>query len=485
MTNRTYGIESSLHNNKLFLGGRWALPVTDNMVEVVSPATGEIIHRLPEVTVDDARKAVDSASAAFNDWSGATSETRIDVVDRFFAAFQKRLHSIQRIWAVETGMPVQLGEAFNTNTALIWEDIIKIARSVSFTETRDTPCGRVIIRHEGIGPTAAIMTYNGPQIELAMAVIPGLIAGNTFVVKLPPENQMLSYLLAEAAEEAGFPEGVISIFAAGTEVSKFLVSHPNIDAVHFTGGTEVGTEVIKSCAGRMARTTLELGGKSAAIVADDVDLETIIPQLIGGMTTFCGQICVAMTRILLPRSRHDEIVERLVEGFRSIIVGDPLDSKTQYGPLATERVRDRAEKYIEEAVTAGAQVAFGGKRPERFDRGWYLEPTLLTNIDNAMEVAQNEIFGPVFSVISYDDIDDAIRIANDSKYGLCGSVFTKDMSLAHKVAEQVRSGTFVINATFPCLTAPFGGMKYSGYGRESSRESLFELTDTKSILLPE
>jgi betaine-aldehyde dehydrogenase len=253
--------------------------------------------------------------------------------------------------------------------------------------------------------------------------------------------------------------------------------------VHFTGGSEIGAEIMKVCADRMARVTLELGGKSAAIIASDANLEDVVPVLAGGLTMMSGQMCIAMSRILVARPLHDELVERLVTFFSDVRIGDPLDPETVWGPLASKRARERAEGYIRRAVDEGAQVACGGTRPAEFPDGNFLTPTVLTNVNNDMEVAQQEVFGPVFSVIPFDSIEEAVHLANASKYGLAGSIFTQDEGLALDVARRIRTGAFCINATFPCLTAPFGGMKQSGFGREGGIEGLLELTNIKSIAL--
>jgi acyl-CoA reductase-like NAD-dependent aldehyde dehydrogenase len=257
------------------------------------------------------------------------------------------------------------------------------------------------------------------------------------IVKLPIENRLLGYVFGAGAEEAGFPPGVFSLIAGDADVSRYLVRHPDIAAVHFTGGTDVGKPIMKVCADRVAKVILELGGKSAAIIASGADLGMAIPHLVESVSTYSGQICIAMTRIIVDRRIHDHVVEGLVEGFRGLKIGDPRDPDTTWGPLAAGRFRERAEGYIERAVKAGAVVAYGGSRPAGFD-GYFLEPTLLTSVSNDMEVAQNEIFGPVFVVIPFDTIDEAIAIANDSKYGLAGSIFTRDGRTAQRVTAQCR-----------------------------------------------
>lgn len=471
------------HETELFVASRWVMPATSQQAEVVSPADGRVVGTLPLPAIEDAKRAVAGASSAFDSWNTRSLDERHEHVSRFCTALDKRLDEINRLWSLEAGMPIRNCEDLTSAASELWARALDESKTAAWVETRDTSMGRIEVRREGIGPTVAVVAFNGPHMQFALAVIPGLLAGNTIVIKLPPENRMLGYVFADAADEAGFPEGVVSILAANADVSQYLVEHPAVAAVHFTGGTEVGSAVMRSCADRVAHVTLELGGKSAAIVAADADLDEAIPALVDSMALYSGQICVAMTRILVAREIHDEVVGRLVEGLRGLKIGDPLSHDTTWGPLAGERFRDRAEGYVQRAVADGATIAYGGGRPAGFDEGFYLEPTLLTNVSNEMEVAQNEIFGPVFCVIPFDDLDEAVAIANDSKYGLSGSIFTTDEEQALRVARRIRSGVFIINATFPCLAAPFGGLKQSGFGREGGPEGLFELTAVRAITL--
>ncbi|PKW16767.1 aldehyde dehydrogenase family protein [Saccharopolyspora spinosa] len=472
------------HPRELFLGGHWTKPLSAHTIPVVSPIDGSVLCELPEVSRDDAARAIAAARAVAESgsWSVLSPADRANAVAKYLDELEAMLPQINDAWVNEVGVPAQVAVAFGGAMSLAGRDSIRLARELPFTEVRETAGGRVVVTREPLGPVLAILTYNGPTTEIGLSVIPALLVGNPVVIKLPPENRMVGHFLAEAAARAGLPEGLLSVVTAETEVSKYLVAHPDIAAVHFTGGTEIGGEVAATTAGRLACSTLELGGKSAAIVLDDADLDKTAPLLMA-MTTFQGQICNALTRVLVSRTRYDEVVARLTTEFGRLKVGDPRDEETNFGPLPSERVRARAEGYIERAVAAGATVAFGGRRPAEFPRGRYLEPTLLTNVANSMEVAQNEIFGPVFCVIAYDDIEDAIRIANDSRFGLAGAVFTEDMDAAQAIAARVHVGTFWINATAPCLTAPYGGMKDSGHGRVGGPEGFFDLTEIKQIVV--
>lgn len=474
------------HASEVFLAGRWQSPRGKAvLVEVLSPHTEEVICALPDATLEDAAYAVERARNAFDEgeWPRMTVEQRLQATTRFRDQLTT-MQGFKRAWAIEGGMPIATVEAMYERSIFGIDDVLALATEIPLSEIRETRAGRVEIRHEALGPVLAILTYNGPLAELGMSVFPALLTGNPVVVKLPPENRMIGHFMAEAAAQSGFPEGVLTIITAGAEVSKYLVAHHDIDAAHFTGGNSIGAEVGAVCAQRMARVTLELGGKSAAIVADDVDIDQIIPKLISSMTTYMGQVCITTSRILVSRKRHDELVEKLSAALAALRIGPPQDPDTQFGPMVSERVRARAEGFIARAKAQGAQVATGGKRPTGFERGFYVEPTLLVNVTNDMEIAQEEVFGPVYCVIPYDDIDDAVRIANDSKYGLYGAVLTNDETLAYDVAYRVRSGSFGINGAFPILIAPYGGMKQSGWGYVGSREGYLTLTNIKSIVLP-
>lgn len=472
------------HDSELLIGSRWVRPATSNTATVTSAATGETVVELPDVSPADAEAAVDAAHRAFfhSEWRRLPVGERLKVLHRFRNALESRIEQFNQAWSVESGIPAGLAEAFGGMSWMVADDILKIAEDFDLHEIRATAGGTVEIRHEPLGPVLVILTYNGPVIEIGLAVLPALAVGNTVIVKLPPESRMVGHILADAAAEAGFPDGVFSLLTADVEVSRQLVADPRIAGVHFTGGTEIGVDVATSCAKRIAHVTLELGGKAAAIIADDADLDAILPTLIGGMTWYQGQLCVAVTRVLVSRPRHDELVQKLTDAFAALKIGDPLDQSTDFGPLPNERVRARSEGYIARAIEQGATVAYGGKRPEGFDRGYYLEPTLLTDVRPDMEVAQNEIFGPVFCVLAFDSLDEAIEITNSTRYGLASAIFTDDMELANDVARRVDVGSFGINGSFPCLTAPYGGVKQSGYGRASGVEGLLELTRIKTIM---
>lgn len=472
------------HTSELFIAGQWRKPSSDKVFTVFDPHTGQELIDLPDVAIADAELTVDLAVKLIQDggWSDLAPAARSEYVVRWREALVARARDLSMYNSRETGMPITLAGGMTDAGIALIDDALELVKTLPFVEHRVLSDGPVEVHREAIGVTLVIGTYNGAVSGLGMSVAPALLMGNPVILKLPPENHLVGQIIADAAADAGFPEGALSIFAGDADVSRYLVAHSGVDAVNFTGGNKIGSEVAAVAAERFARVTLELGGKTAAIVADDADFDAVLAPLVSSAVSNQGQMCIASTRILVSRSRHDALVAKLVEAFGNLAVGDPLDPATEYGPLAAERVRDRALSFIGRAVDAGATIAYGGVIPAALSEGYYLLPTLLTGVDNSMEVAQEEIFGPVFSVIAYDDIDDAVRIANDSKYGLYGTIFTSDSDLAHSVAQRVRVGQFGINGTFPKLAAPYGGMKQSGYGRVGGIEGMLELSNIKVIL---
>jgi acyl-CoA reductase-like NAD-dependent aldehyde dehydrogenase len=310
---------------------------------------------------------------------------------------------------------------------------------------------------------------------------PALAAGCTVVLKPAPEGPSGIMMLAEAIEAAGLPEGVVNIVPAGREVGEHLVRHPGVDKVAFTGSTAAGKRIMSICGERIARVTLELGGKSAAIIADDIPLDEVMPTLSFSGIVSSGQVCAALTRVLVPRERQQELLDVMVPFFESVKVGDPHEADTLLGPLAAERQRDRVEEYIRVGVEEGARLVTGGSRPEELPRGWYVQPTLFADVNTKMRIAQEEIFGPVVVVIPFDSVEEAVEIANDSPYGLSGAVYAADVDLANSIARRVRTGQITINGWDMCFTQPFGGYKQSGLGREGNVEGLAAYLETKLI----
>lgn len=469
------------HLDGVYIGGQWQLRPDNSLVDVISPTTEAVIARVAMPTIADADQAAKAAQQAFNQgpWPHLPVAERIAVCARLCDALERRLVDLNRAWAFESGPTIAHGEMINSGAGVaIWRGALAAAADLPWEEDR----GDALIRREPIGSVLGILTFNGPIVLMGMKIIPALLAGCTVVVKPAPESALTARLLAEALDEAGFPAGVVSVLAADTPVTQHLVSHPSIDMVALTGGTAIGVDVVKRTADRLARTALELGGKSPAIIADDADLDEVLQTLGEGASGFNGQVCVSLSRILAPARRYQEVVEAMASYLQSLRIGDPFDPATDRGPLAVARARDRVEGYIAGACADGAQVITGGQRPSHLSRGWFYEPTLLAGVTNDMTIAQEEVFGPVTSVIAYETIDQAIDTANASPFGLAASVYSKDTDQALAIAKRIRAGGVAINMAGVSLTQPFGGYKQSGWGRECGPEGILEFTQIKQII---
>lgn len=469
--------------DQVFIAGQWE-KTSGPMIDVIAPSTGTAVTQVASPTIEDADKAAEAAKRAFKngegEWPSMSVEERVAVCARLCDELEARMDAMNRAWTFEAGAPKAHGDMINGGAGtMVWRHALKMATDdIVWEEDR----GDALIRRIPTGPVLAILTYNGPVVLMGMKVIPALLAGCTVVIKHAPESPLTARLVAEAIRAAGFPEGVVSVLPAGTEVTQHLVSHPAIRMVAVTGGTAIGSDVVHRTADRLARTALELGGKAPAIIAEDVDLDSVMETLGVGSSGFLGQVCVNLSRIIAPKSRYDEIMDALQEHYAGIKVGDPFDPETERGPLAVERARDRAAKYVDIAKGEGAKVVVGGKVPDDLPEGFYYSPTLLTDVNNQMRVAREEIFGPVTSVIAYDGIEEAIEIANDTPFGLAASVYAKDTELAFSVARRIRSGGVAVNLAGISLTQPFGGIGDSGWGRECGAEGILEFTDIQQIL---
>ncbi|WP_372735752.1 aldehyde dehydrogenase [Nocardioides sp.] len=469
-----------------FIGGGWAAPASTDVLEVVSPHSEQVVARVPEGTPADIDAAVAAARKAFDEgpWPRMSPEERIAVVEAFSGLYAGKLAEMADLITIEMGSPTSFANLAQSPAPWMQiESFLTIAREFPWEATRPGALGGpVVVRHEPVGVVAAIPPWNVPQFTIMSKVIPAILAGCTVVVKPAPETPLDAYLMAELLMEAGVPEGVVNIVAGGRETGEHLVSHPGVDKVAFTGSTAAGRKIAAICGEQLKRVSLELGGKSAAIVLDDADLAATIEGLKFTALMNSGQACVAQTRILASRANYDNVLDALVEGVAKMQVGDPMDPATEIGPMVAQRQQERVEKYIALGQEEGARVALGGNgMPEGLDHGWYVRPTIFADVDNRMRIAQEEIFGPVLSVIPFDDVDDAVRIANDSEYGLAGTVWTTDDKAGLDVARRVRTGTYGVNTYTMDFAAPFGGFKNSGVGREFGPEGLGQFTELKSI----
>jgi aldehyde dehydrogenase (NAD+) len=475
-------------HDRLFIGGEWVPPATRDTLEVISPHTEEVIATVPAASPADIDAAVAAARRAFDEgpWPRLAPAERAEVMARLSAIIQRRSQELAETISREMGAPISwsiLGQVLSS--AMVLDFYTDLARTYPFEEVRAGTLGnKAIVRREPVGVAGAIVPWNVPLFVTMLKLGPALAAGATVVLKPAPETPLDAFLLAEALVEAGLPPGVVNVVPAGREVGEHLVTHPGVDKIGFTGSTAAGRRIGALCGERLKRVTLELGGKSAAIVMDDADLAQVVPPLLGAALMNNGQACGAQSRILVSRARYREVVGALCEAVAAQTVGDPLDPATTIGPLAAARQRARVEGYIATGRAEGAEIAIGGGRPAGLPTGWYVEPTVFVDVDNRMTIAREEIFGPVLAVIPYDDLDDAVRIANDSDYGLSGTVWTADPAAGVAVARRVRTGTYTVNGFMLEFTCPFGGFKQSGLGRELGPEGLEAYLEPKSISLP-
>jgi betaine-aldehyde dehydrogenase len=478
--------------DRIFIGGTWQAPATDEKIRTIDPATEEVSGTAPAGSTADMDRAVAAARQAFDEgpWPRMTPAERAEILARAASFHRKRTEEMATLLTSEMGSPItqSVHAQIPVATDLI-EYYAGLAGSFPWDETRSTYDEAnadltIAVHREPVGVVAAIVPWNGPQIVAMMKIAPALLAGCTAVLKPAPEACLNFDGLADAFADAGLPEGVLGIVPAGREVGEYLVCHDGVDKVSFTGSTAAGKRVGALCAERVRRVTLELGGKSAAIILDDANLDAVMPSLLGPMMFISGQACNALTRILAPAGRYEEVVDAVAAMIEATPFGDPRDPETFVGPLAAERQRDRVESYIELGRQEGARIVLGGGRPADHPKGWYVEKTLFADVDNDMRIAQEEIFGPVFAVIGYSDDAEAVRIANDSKYGLGGSIWTTDLARGTEMAERVRAGTVGVNAYTLDSAAPMGGFKESGLGRERGPEGIVPYTETKTLFLP-
>jgi betaine-aldehyde dehydrogenase len=475
--------------DKLFIGGRWMAPAGTGVIDVISPHSEEPIGRVPEATEADVDAAVAAARQAFDhgEWPRMTPEERCTVVRRFMDLYASRLGEMAQVITDEMGSPLAWSELAQSPSAwMMLNSFLTIAESYPWEETRTGMLGQqVIVRREPVGVVGTIAPWNVPQFTVMSKLAPALIAGCTIVIKPAPETPLDCFLMAEMIAEADIPEGVVSIVPAGREVGEYLVQHAGVDKIAFTGSTAAGRKIGAICAEQLKRFSLELGGKSAAIILDDADLPAIMPELKSATLMNNGQACILQSRVLVSKRRYAEVVDAVGQMMSELNVGDPNDRATDVGPLVAKRQQERVEKYIALGQEEGARVVVGGNgRPTGQERGWYVQPTLFADVSNDMRIAQEEIFGPVIAMIPYADEEDAIRIANDSEYGLGGSVWSTDAEHALNVARRIRTGTIAVNRYLMDFFAPFGGFKASGIGREFGREGLEEYLEAKTMIPP-
>ncbi|MDV7089124.1 aldehyde dehydrogenase [Rhodococcus opacus] len=471
-----------LERSSVFIGGEFVRPHGTDRVDVVESSTEDPLGSYVGGNQRDIDAAVKAARHALPSWSRTDAADRADALDRFAQALLVRANETARLVSQENGMPIMLSNRANGATpARLLSYYAGLIRAGAAEEVRPSLLGDTIVRREPVGVIAAISPWNYPQSLAVMKIAPALAAGNTVILKASPEAALDAYVLADAAIEAGLPAGILNIVPGGRASGEHLVAHPGVDKVSFTGSTAAGRSIGEVC-GRLIRpVSLELGGKSAAIVLDDVDLDIFAQNIMRASLANNGQTCYASTRILAPSSRYREVVDAVTDVAAGLTVGDPLDEATEIGPLVTAEHRARVLGYIAVGRASQARLMTGGGVPREHSRGFYVEPTVFADVRSTDVIAREEIFGPVLSIIEYDSAEEAVRLANDSDYGLGGTVWSSDEERAVDIARRVKTGSVGINDYVLDLGSPFGGVKSSGIGRELGPEALEGYTVLKSI----
>jgi aldehyde dehydrogenase (NAD+) len=474
------------HPDQLFIDGLWVTPSSPRKIAVINSATEELFVSVAEAQETDIKCAVAAARRAFDQgpWPRLSHAERAKYLKAIAREIETRADDLALIWTTESGVIHDLAKAGGPSLPGVWNYYADLAETYPFVEKRKPGSGNVgLLVREPVGVVAAIIPWNAPSIGITYKVAPALLAGCTVVLKPAPEAPGAAYVFAEICEKIGLPPGVVNVLTADREVSELLVRNPDVDKVTFTGSTAAGRRISSICAERIARCTLELGGKSAAVILDDYDIGAAAKTISRMARFLTGQVCSSLTRIIVTRKRHDALLDALSASFGAVKVGDPFASTTEMGPLAMSRQRDRVQGYITKGRAEGAKLATGGGRPRHLNRGYFIEPTVFGNVDNHSTIAREEIFGPVLSVIPADNEANAVDIANDTIYGLNASVFTNDIERAYATARQLRSGTVGHNSFRTDFSIAFGGFKQSGIGREGSTEGLLPFLETKTVIL--
>jgi acyl-CoA reductase-like NAD-dependent aldehyde dehydrogenase len=475
-------------HSQLFIGGEWTAPAGTETIPAYSASTEERIGSFPEADPADIDAAVSAARRALTspEWADITQSERAALMRRFADVLEAGKDDRARLVSMQNGMPISIASfAEGDGVVALLRYYADLAETVELEELRPRADGNgtTVVQRTPIGVVGAIAPWNYPAVLSMFKLAPILASGSTAVFKPSPETSLDSFTMAQAALQAGLPPGVINVVPGGPETGKYLVAHPGVDKVAFTGSTRAGRQIGRVCGELLKPVTLELGGKSAGIILEDAPVEETVTGLATASLLNTGQTCYMSTRILAPKSRYDEFVEAITAMASSLPVGDPLDPNTFIGPLVSRAQKERVLSYIEKGKAEGARLTTGGKEPKDIDCGWYVEPTVFSDVDNSSTIAREEIFGPVLSVIPYGDEAEAIALANDSEYGLGGTVWTADNDRGLQVARKVSTGSFGVNNYNLDWGAPFGGVKSSGLGRELGPEGLDAYFSLKSIFL--
>ena len=473
---------SLVDHDPLFVGGEWVPSDGADRYTVTNPATAEAVGEFVLPTTTDADRAVQAARHAFDSgpWPRMSIQERADVVRRLRDNFVARSADFDEAWLTESGPTISHCRLVHGFVPALIDASIEAALHLTYRERRELPDGEVEVVKEPIGVALLITAWNGPALYLAMKVVPALLSGCAVIIKPAIESQLTARLTGEIVESAGFPPGVVSVLAAGTEISEHLVRHQWVDKVSLTGSVPAGRSVMAAVAPKVGKLTLELGGKSAALVTEDVDLDTVLDSFVPGFIAGCGQVCVALTRLVVPRGMQAAVITGLRDRLAAMAVGDPRDTNSAVGPLGTARQLEKVEEYVASGLAEGARLVIGGRRAGD-GSGFYYEPTVFADVAPSMRIAQEEIFGPVLCVMPYDDLEEAVQIANSTEYGLAASVYCADAERAGTLADRMQAGTVAINTAGISFFAPFGGVKQSGFGRELGTEGIEEFLQLKSI----
>ncbi|HDV6318677.1 TPA: aldehyde dehydrogenase [Burkholderia multivorans] len=476
------------HADRLYIGGRWVAPASSDTCAVLNCATEDVVAHAAMANEADVDAAVRAARDAFDrgPWPHLSPAERGAFLEKIAARLEALNDDFARGWSIESGVLYRIAKPrIGLFLSGAFRQYAAMAHSYPFVAPARAVTGHQAYRvQEPVGVVAVIVPWNGPAGLLAYKIAPALLAGCTVVIKNSPETPSSGHLFAQICDEVGLPPGVVNMLTADRTVSESLVRHSGVDKITFTGSTGAGRRIGAVAAERVARVTLELGGKSPAVVLDDYDVETAAKVLGAPYFSYLsGQVCHSLTRIIVPRAKHDRMVDALVEAARGMVLGDPLDDATSMGPLATAAQRDAVERLVALGVSDGARLAIGGKRPAHLTRGFFFEPTVFANVDNRSRIGQNEFFGPVLSVIPADSEQHAIEMANDTIFGLNAAVFTHDTERALQVARRLRAGSVGHNASRTDFSIGFGGFKQSGIGREGGTGGLEAFLESKTVVL--